>query len=279
MARRYDSATTTFSPEGRLYQVEYAMEAIGQGGTSLGIRTKNGVILAVEKKHVHKLLDDDPSLGSDKLYQISGEAVCAVAGFTADANVLINEIRLAAERYRFQYGSSMPLEQLVIHVCNIKQYYTQYGGQRPFGVAFLFAGYDKRHGFQLYQSDPSGNYGGWKATCIGNNSATAQSILKTDWKEDLDLDGGIGIALKILNKTLDVQKLSADRFELAQLKLDEETGESKFSFLSEAEKTRRCDILAKEIEEQKKEAARKLKEQQRKDQEAAAKSQSSSSKK
>ena len=68
MARRYDSATTTFSPEGRLYQVEYAMEAIGQGGTSLGIRTKNGVILAVEKKHVHKLLDDDPSLGSDKLY-------------------------------------------------------------------------------------------------------------------------------------------------------------------------------------------------------------------
>merc|ERR1712223_1291403 len=236
MARRYDSATTTFSPEGRLYQVEYAMEAIGQGGTSLGIRTKNGVILAVEKKHVHKL------------FQISGEAVCAVAGFTADANVLINEIRLAAERYRFQYDTSMPLEQLVIHVCNIKQYYTQYGGQRPFGVAFLFAGYDKRHGFQLHQSDPSGNYGGWKATCIGNNSATAQSILKTDWKEDLDLDGGIGIALKILNKTLDVQKLSADRFELAQLKLDEETGESRFSFLSEAEKTRRCDILVKEIE-------------------------------
>ena len=62
-------------------------------------------------------------LCSDKLYQISGEAVCAVAGYTADANVLINEIRLAAERYRFQYGSSMPLEQLVIHVCNIKQYY------------------------------------------------------------------------------------------------------------------------------------------------------------
>merc|ERR1712026_480591 len=147
MARRYDSATTIFSPEGRLYQVEYAMEAIGQGGTSLGIKTKNGVILAVEKKHVHKLLDDDPSLGSDKLYQISGEAVCAVAGYTADANVLINEMRLAAERYRFQYGSSMPLEQLVNFVCDMKQYYTQNGGQRPFGVAFLFAGYDKRHGF------------------------------------------------------------------------------------------------------------------------------------
>merc|ERR1711870_53557 len=148
----------------------------------------------------------------------------------------------------------IPCEQLVSWLCDIKQLYTQSGGKRPFGVSILYMGWDKHYGFQLYQSDPSGNYGGWKATCIGNNSATAQSILKTDWKEDLELDGGIGIALKILNKTLDVQKLSADRFELAQLKLDEETGESRFSFLSEAEKTRRCDILAKEIEEQKKEA-------------------------
>jgi len=268
MARRYDSRTTIFSPEGRLYQVEYAMEAVGHAGTSLGIRTKNGVILAVEKKHMHKLLDDDINLGSDKLYQISKEAVCAVAGFTADANVLINEIRLAAERYRFQYSTPIPLEQLVIHVCNIKQYYTQYGGQRPFGVAFLFAGYDKRHGFQLYQTDPSGNYGGWKATCIGNNTATAQSILKTDWSEELDIEGGIGLALKILNKTLDVQKLTEDRFELALLKLDD-NGNAKFSYLSNSDKKKRCQVLAEEVEKQKKEAAAKLKEQQRKDQQAA----------
>jgi len=268
MARRYDSRTTIFSPEGRLYQVEYAMEAVGHAGTSLGIRTKNGVILAVEKKHMHKLLDDDINLGSDKLYQISKEAVCAVAGFTADANVLINEIRLAAERYRFQYSTPIPLEQLVIHVCNIKQYYTQYGGQRPFGVAFLFAGYDKRHGFQLYQTDPSGNYGGWKATCIGNNTATAQSILKTDWSEELDLEQGISLALKILNKTLDVQKLTEDRFELAMLKLDENDN-AKFSFLSNSEKKKRCVVLAEEVEKQKKEAAAKLKEQQRKDQAAS----------
>merc|ERR1712099_60013 len=117
----------------------------------------------------------------------------------------------------------MPIEQLVRKLADNKQYYTMHGGMLPYGVSILYAGWDKHLGYQLYQSDPSGNYGGWKATCIGNNSATAQSILKTDWKEDLDLDGGIGIALKILNKTLDVQKLSADRFELAQLKLDEET--------------------------------------------------------
>lgn len=153
-------------------------------------------------------------------------------------------------------------------MCNIKHHYTQYGGQRPFGVAFLFAGYDKRHGFQLYQSDPSGNYGGWKATCIGNNSSTAQSILKTDWKEELELEEGIGIALKILNKTLDVQKLTEDRFELAQLKLDEH-GEPKFSFLSQKDKKKRCEVLAEEIAKKKKEDAAKLKEQQRKDAEAS----------
>jgi len=275
MARRYDGGTTIFSPEGRLYQVEYAIEAVGRAGTSLGIRTTEGVILAVEKKHLHKLLDDDSSLGSDKLYKISKEAVCAVAGFTADANVLINEVRLETERYRFRYGTAMPLEQLVIHICNLMQYYTQYGGQRPFGVSFLFAGYDKRHGFQLYQCDPSGNYGGWKATCIGNNSSTAQSILKTDWSEDLTLEQGIKLAFKILNKTLDVQKLTEDRFELALLKCNQETGKPYFTFLSKKEKIKRCEVLALEVEKLKKEAAIKLKEHQRKQKIAADKGSSS----
>jgi len=262
-----------FSPEGRLYQVEYAIEAVGQAGTSLGIRTKNGVILATEKRSIHKLLDDHAALGSDKLYKISDECVVAVAGFFADANVLIQQLRVTAERYRFQYGSPMPLEQLVIQICDIKHRVTQFGGNRPYGVSLLFAGYDKRNGFQLYLSDPAGNYSGWKATCIGNNSATANSILKSDWSEEMDLDKGIGLALKILNKTLDVQKLSEDRFELAMLKIDD-NGNSSFSFLSEAEKKNRCAILAEEVEKQKKEAAAKLKEQQRKEKEREAQSSS-----
>merc|ERR1711881_325242 len=165
-------------------------------------------------------------------------------------------------------GESIPCEQLVSWLCDIKQAYTQYGGKRPFGVSILYMGWDKHFGYQLYQSDPSGNYGGWKATCIGNNESTAKSILKTDWKEELDLEEGISLALKILNKTLDVQKLTEDRFELAQLKLDD-AGELKFSFLSQKDKKKRCEVLAAEIEKQKKEAAAKLKEQQRKDAEAS----------
>lgn len=275
MSRAYDRRTTTFSPEGRLYQVEYAMAAVDQGGTCLGVMTTNGVILAVEKKTSHKLLDDDPKLKSDKLFQISKEAVCAVAGFTSDANVLIDDIRLAAERYRFQYGTSMPLEQLVIQICNKMQYFTQFGGQRPFGVSLLFAGYDKRHGFQLYKCDPSGNYGGWKGICIGNNNSTAQSMLKTDWTDELDLESGTKLSLKILNKTLDVQTLSEDRFELGLLKLDEDTGCPKFSYIGQKEKVAKCKVLAEEVEKQKKEAAAKLKEQQRRQKELSEKASSS----
>ena len=78
-----------------------------------------------------------------------------------------------AQQYRFKYGEPIPIEQLVVHLCDYKQSYTQFGGLRPFGVSFLFAGYDDHHGFQLYHTDPSGNYSGWKATAIGVNNQTA----------------------------------------------------------------------------------------------------------
>lgn len=102
--------------------------------------------------------------------------VCSVAGITSDANVLTNELRVIAQRYQLNYGEPMPCEQLVSYLCDIKQAYTQYGGKRPFGVSILYMGWDKHYGYQLYQSDPSGNYGGWKATCIGNNSGVRRRI-------------------------------------------------------------------------------------------------------
>ena len=125
----------------------------------------DGVVLAAEKRVVSKLLA--PSKTSEKTYSIDDHAACLVAGLTADANILIQRARLSSQRYLHDYQQPMPLEQMVKEVCDYKQAYTQYGGLRPFGVAFLFAGWDKNYGFQLYQSDPSGNYSGWKATVIG----------------------------------------------------------------------------------------------------------------
>merc|ERR1712070_607382 len=217
MARRYDSRTTIFSPEGRLYQVEYAMEAISHAGAAIGILGTDGVVLAAEKKVTSKLLEQDSGQTSEKMYLVDEHIACAVAGLRSDANILINNARLTAQRHLFKYDEPMPVEQLIQQICDLKQGYTQFGGMRPFGVSFLFAGYDKHFGYQLYQSDPSGNYGGWKATAIGANHSSAQSILKQDYKEDMPLDAALNLAIKVLCKTMDSTQLTPDKLEFATL--------------------------------------------------------------
>jgi len=215
MSRRYDTRTTIFSPEGRLFQVEYAMEAISHAGTCLGILAKDGVLLAAERRNTNKLLDD---VYSDKIYKLHEDTACSVAGITSDANVLTQQLRLTAQRYQLTYQEAMPVEQLVCSLCDLKQRYTQVGGYRPFGVSLLYMGWDHRLGFQLYQSDPSGNYSGWKATCIGNNSMSAISMLKQEYEEEgVSLDEALKLAVKVLSKTLDVQTLTAEKVEIAHL--------------------------------------------------------------
>ena len=137
--------------------------------------------------------------------------ITAVAGMTADANILINYARQAAQRYLLTYNEDIPCEQLVRRLCDLKQGYTQHGGLRPFGVSFIYAGYDPLREFQLYQSNPSGNYGGWKATSVGANNASAQSLLKQDYKEDCDLKEACAMAVKVLSKTMDSSKLSSEK--------------------------------------------------------------------
>jgi len=257
MARRYDSSTTTFSPEGRLHQVEYAIEAINNAGTCVGILAKDGIVMASEKRVTSGLLA--PAKTSEKTYKLSQHSACNVAGLTADANILIDQARLRAGRYAYQYCEPIPIEQLVEHVCNYKQAYTQYGGLRPFGVAFLFAGYDEHYGFQLYQSDPSGNYSGWKATVIGANNQAGKSLLKNEYgsqEEDTEegKDGGeemktgdadkklilpdvqeaLRLAVKVLNKTMDATATSPDKMELFSMTLDT-NGNCKHTILSSDE--------------------------------------------
>lgn len=141
--------------------------------------------------------------------------ITAVAGMTADANILINYARQSAQRYLLTYSTDIPCEQLVRRLCDVKQSYTQHGGLRPFGVSFIYAGWDPLRQFQLYQSNPSGNYGGWKATSVGANNASAQSLMKQDYDETLDLRGACALAMKILSKTMDSTKLSSEKIEFA----------------------------------------------------------------
>jgi len=256
MARRYDSRTTTFSPEGRLYQVEYAMEAVGHAATCLGILADDGVVLAVERRNtINSLLDE--SFGSEKIYRLGSDAACSVAGITSDANVLTSKLRLIAQRYEFTYQESIPVEQLVRNVCDEKQRYTQRGGMRPFGVSLLYMGWDNRYGFQLYQSDPSGNYGGWKAACIGHNHAAAVSLLKQEYKEEGNsLKDALHLAVKVLSKTLDINKLTSEKIQVATLTRQSDRTIIKVLSCDETNKLiEEYEVEAKKIEDEKKSSA------------------------
>lgn len=165
---------------------------------------------------------------NDKDVTCYRNVVAGVAGITADANSLVNFGRQAAQQHLFAYNEDIPAELLTQRLCDWKQSYTQYGGiyrishlhkqllmhvpgLRPFGVSLLYAGYDVQHRFQLYHSDPSGNYSGWKATCIGANSGTAQSLLKQEYKDDLTMEEAIGLVLRVMSKTMDSTTLGSEK--------------------------------------------------------------------
>lgn len=226
------------------------MEAISHAGAAVGILAKDGVVLVAEKRITSKLLETSRTM--EKMYKIDDHISMAVAGITADANILVNYSRLSAQRHTLAFSEPVPVEQLIQTVCDLKQGYTQYGGLRPFGVSFVWAGWDVHYGFQLYQSDPSGNYGGWKATSIGANSQSAQSMLKQEYKEDCDVDQALHLAIKVLSKNMDSTSLSADKLEITTLTRPNDKVEAKNLKKDEIEAL--VDVVNKEIEEASKES-------------------------
>merc|ERR1719378_791038 len=172
-----------------------------------------------------KLLD--MSKQQEKLFKVDDHIFCAVAGIPSDANILINKLRLTAQQHKFTYGEPMPTEQLVTSICDLKQGYTQFGGLRPFGVSFLVAGYDKHHGFELYHTDPSGNFSGWKAYAIGINNNTAQQIMRQEWKEGMKVQEALELTAKVLVKTMDTANPNAEKLEFG---IVEKTASGKVQF-------------------------------------------------
>jgi 20S proteasome subunit alpha 3 len=208
------------------------MEAINHAPGALGILCQDGILLATEKRQTSKLLDVQRS---EKLYQIDKHICCAIAGITADANTLIESAREAAQAHRARYSVPVPVEVLVRSLADVKQSYTQFGGLRPFGTSFIICGWDDHLGYQLYQSDPSGNFNAWIATAVGHNSSAALAVLRSDCKSDLSLHQATDLALKVFEKTVDASALSADKLDFATFKIDANSGEPVFTIVPEAE--------------------------------------------
>eukprot|EP00727_Mastigamoeba_balamuthi_P006040 m51a1_g2055 putative proteasome subunit alpha type (235) ;mRNA; f:1407285-1408286 len=189
----YDFSLTTFSPSGKLVQIEYALNAMMSGSTALGIKARNGVVLGAEKK-LPALLDPATL---PKISLVSEGLGLAYAGMGPDCRVLLRRSRKAAQKYWLTYHEQAPSHVMVRELANVMQEYTQSGGVRPFGVSLLLAGYDDC-GPQLYQIDPSGSFWGWKASAVGKNMNNAKTFLEKRYTEDMELEDAIHTAILTL---------------------------------------------------------------------------------
>ncbi|WP_144901212.1 archaeal proteasome endopeptidase complex subunit alpha [Halobellus captivus] len=194
----YDRGTSLFSPDGRIYQVEYAREAVNRGAPSLGIRTTEGVVLAAQRRTSSSLMEGD---SIEKLHKLDDFLGAASAGHVADARRLIDDARTAAQRNRLRYGEPLGVETLTKTISDEIQETTQYGGTRPFGAALLIAGLDgdgTESRPRLYQTDPSGAPQEWRAVAIGSGRDDIQEFLEANWSDSLTLDAGVELAVRAL---------------------------------------------------------------------------------
>ncbi|KAI8812887.1 nucleophile aminohydrolase [Cladochytrium replicatum] len=196
MADRYSFSLTTFSPSGKLVQIEYALNAVAQGVTSIGIKATNGVVIATEKKTGSALVDDTTV---EKVVMICSNIGVVYSGMGPDARVLVDRARKAAQEYKRIYNVEPPTSVLVKEVASIMQEFTQSGGVRPFGVSLLMAGFDEA-GPALYQIDPSGSFFAWKATAIGKNMINAKTFLEKRFTSSMEIEDAVHTAILTLKE-------------------------------------------------------------------------------
>ena len=212
----YDRAITVFSPDGRLFQVEYAREAVKRGTTAAGVKAKDGVVLLVDKRITSRLIEAE---SIEKIFQIDDHIGVATSGLVADARALVDRARVEAQVNMVSYDEPIGVEVIAKKICDHKQTYTQYGGVRPYGTALLIAGVDDSRP-RLFESDPSGALLEYKATAIGAGRNAFMEIFEADYKEDMDIDAAIMLGMKALYTSTE-GKVDAATLELGIVTLED----------------------------------------------------------
>lgn len=246
----YDRGVSTFSPEGRLFQVEYSSEAIKLGSTAIGIATSEGIVLGVEKRITSSLL---VSNSIEKIMEIDSHIGCAMSGLTADARSMVEHARVSSVSHDLYFDEPIAVEALTQSVCDLALRFGEGASgeeerlmSRPFGVALLIGGFDKLKGYQLYHAEPSGTFYQYKAKAIGSGSEGAQSELQNLYKNDLTLKEAQKIVLKILKQVME-EKLDATNAQICTI-----TRETGYKVFTEEETKDIVDIIYKEDEEEEK---------------------------
>ncbi|UCG95945.1 MAG: archaeal proteasome endopeptidase complex subunit alpha [archaeon] len=198
----YDRAIVTFSPEGRLFQVEYAREAVKRGSTSVAVIFKGGIVL-IAARPVDKLSAENSV--NEKIQQIDEHIGVVSSGLLGDARVVIDKARVKAQIHRITYDEKVDTPTLAKYVSDMKQMHTQYAGLRPMGISFMIAGVDEIP--VIFETDPGGSMFEWKAQAIGRGVETARKELEKGWRENMERDQAISLALRALRKAeKDVKK-------------------------------------------------------------------------
>ncbi|MHA2429693.1 MAG: archaeal proteasome endopeptidase complex subunit alpha [Promethearchaeota archaeon] len=213
---KYDRALTVFSPEGRLFQVEYALEAVRRGTLAVAVKSKEGVCLAAQIKIPSNLMEAD---SIDKLFQVDEHIGVAISGLHADSRMLINYARVQAQSFRLTYDEPVRLNMLVKTLADIKQQYTQFGGIRPFGCALFFIGIDAG-GTQIYTTSPSGIYRAFKSYALGSGESTAREYLTQNYKEGLTFDEVVKLTLNTLKESID-EEATKENIRVAYIKSED----------------------------------------------------------
>jgi len=239
----YDRGITIFSPDGRLYQVEYAREAVKRGTASIGIRTSDGVVLAVDKRIRSPLMERS---SVEKIHKADDHIGIASAGHVADARQLIDFARRQAQVNQLRYGEPVGVETLTKEITDYIQQYTQVGGARRFGVALIIAGIANGEP-RLYETDPSGTPYEWKALAVGADRGDIRDYLEANYDEAMTLDEGVDLALEALASVTE-DGLAPEGIGIATIDVDTE----EFGELSDAEKETHlaeADLLAADEDE------------------------------
>jgi len=213
----YDRGITIFSPDGRLYQVEYAREAVKRGTASIGVRTADGVVLAVDKRIRSPLMERS---SVEKIHKADDHIGIASAGHVADARQLIDFARREAQVNELRYGEPIGVETLTKAVTDHIQQYTQVGGARPFGVALIIGGIADGEP-RLYETDPSGTPYEWKALAVGSDRGDIREYLEEHYEAGMDLDAGVGLALEAL-ASVNNDELSPEGIGIATISVEDE---------------------------------------------------------
>jgi len=206
----YDRAITVFSPDGKLFQVQYAQEAVKRGLTALGVKVNEGVVLAAEKRVRSKLVEE---VSIEKIFQVDEHIGAAASGLIADARVLIDHARIEAQINRLRYDEAISVQALAKRIGDIKQMYTQHGGVRPFGARLLIAGVDDRKP-RLFETDPSGVVAAYKCQAIGGGAQTVTDFFERKYDEKLSLEDAILLSLEALRVVVEGE-FSEENVEMA----------------------------------------------------------------